>query len=335
MQDEQNKDRLKRILTGILRILVLAAILYWFFGRDLDTIRDTLSRLTVPAMVTMAVLGMVYYLLDGWSYCEGFRGICTLSPAEGFGIALLGFFATVVSAGTGSIPAKAFFMRRKGVQVTAAAGVFFTNYILHKLGVIALAACMLVIGILTETFPAEDLKGYLIYGFIFDTAVCALMALTALSTAFNRALHRLCDLLPESMMERKAWLHGQLDLLNGEVRNMLYDRQKSIRVLLIHMLKFLSLSVLCAYVVCMMYPGTPWIIPLVVMSLVMMLSGALPNISGMGGVEFSFELLFGRVLPAVSVTGLLLNYRLANYLFPFLVSVFAALWMTRRKPAEE
>lgn len=328
-------QRTKQILSYILRFLVLGAILYWFFGRNADTLIDTISRLTLPSAALLIVLGLLYYIADGWSYARCFRGICSFSILEGTEMAFLTFFATVVTSGAGSIPIKAYYLHRKGLGISTSAGVFYSNYILHKVSTGVLALILLVISVPLRLYSADGLVPYLLYGFAFCVVMNGSMAAAAFIPAFNRLLHRLAGLLPKKLEKQKAKLNEQLDLLSGEVRTMLMDRKKDLDVTAIHALKFLSLGILCACSTRLLFPEIPFRTPMISMCLVMMLGGALPNVSGMGGIEFAFRLIFLRFLTEQEMTAALLNYRLANYLVPFLISVLVLLKNSRHLQLKE
>ena len=313
--------RVKKILSYLLRFLVLGAILYWFFGRNAETLRETIAQLTIPSVIVLTLLGLLYYIVDGWSYARCFRDICSFSLLEGTEMAFLGFFATVLTSGAGSIPIKAYYLHRRNVEISTSAAFFYSNYILHKIGAAVTALVLLVIGLVSGKFPVDGLVPYLVYSIAFCVIVNGSLAAAAFIPAFNRLLHRLCGILPKKLEKQKAKINEQLDLLSGEVRTILADRRKTIDVTLIHALKFFTLGIVCAYSTYLLFPEIPVWTPLISMSLVMLLGGALPNVSGMGGIEFAFRLLFLRFLSEQGMTAVLLNYRLANYLIPFIISI--------------
>lgn len=56
-------------------------------------------------------------------------------------------------------------------------------------------------------------------------------------------------------------------------------------------------------------------------SLMLLLAGVLPSVSGLGSIEISFLFIFKKVLGSVSATSALVLYRIATYFFPFIVSI--------------
>ena len=56
-------------------------------------------------------------------------------------------------------------------------------------------------------------------------------------------------------------------------------------------------------------------------SLMLLLSGVLPNVSGLGSVEIAFLFVFKGFLGEVNAPSVLVLYRIASYFFPFIIGV--------------
>ena len=56
-------------------------------------------------------------------------------------------------------------------------------------------------------------------------------------------------------------------------------------------------------------------------SLMLLLSGVLPNVSGLGSVEIAFLFVFKGFLGEVNASSVLVLYRIASYFFPFIIGV--------------
>ena len=56
-------------------------------------------------------------------------------------------------------------------------------------------------------------------------------------------------------------------------------------------------------------------------SLMLLLSGVLPNVSGLGSVEIAFLFVFKGFLGEVNASSVLVLYRIASYFFPFVIGV--------------
>ena len=137
-------------------------------------------------------------------------------------------------------------------------------------------------------------------------AVVMVLTLAACSTRINQLGQRLCEKLPERFAKQKRSLQENLQLLNTEVRDCFTRRGSTAAVLLLDLLKFLSLCLLPVLIVRFLGLPLPALKAVVYTSLILALSGSLPNVSGLGPIEFAFLLFFGRDLPQTDVSSLLL-----------------------------
>ena len=52
-----------------------------------------------------------------------------------------------------------------------------------------------------------------------------------------------------------------------------------------------------------------------------LIAGAIPNVGGVGPAEFAFTLLYSPYLGRTNAASAMVLYRMASYVFPFLVSI--------------
>lgn len=319
----------KEKLFRILQLLIIAAILYLVFGRNLASIREALNALSLPKTVILLGAGCIYYLLEGAAYTQAFGAQRKLSLFRGVVLSFLGLFANVTTAGAGALPLQVLYLQDTEIPAAASAGVCLYSYILHKAAVLLLAAFCLLLGI-GSGMEVSDLAPYLAYGFAAGTAITVILTLAACSTRINQLGQRFCEKMPERFAKQKRSLQENLQLLNTEVKDCFARKGTTLSVLLLDLLKFLSLCLLPALIFRFLQLPLPTLKAVIYTSLILALSGSLPNVSGLGPIEFAFLLFFGRDLPQQQVSSLLLVYRLANYFFPFLLSL-PAVMMVRRK----
>ena len=65
-------------------------------------------------------------------------------------------------------------------------------------------------------------------------------------------------------------------------------------------------------------------------SLMLLITSALPNVAGVGPMEFAFLLLFSPWAGTAAASSALVLYRVATYFFPFLLSVITFLREEKR-----
>ena len=321
----------QKTLFQILRIAVLILIVYFVFGRNLPAINDVLRLLPLPFLLGLLALGMVYYLLEGFAYCLAFLHRNKISLKQGFTLSMLGMFANVTTAGVGAVPLQTFYLYKQGIDAGNAAGTFLFSYVLHKFSVILLAAGFSLFAVFAGRPDLSTYYPYMIYGFGTGILICVLMCAAALNKRLNAFAHKLICKMPDRYGKQRDSLLKNLDLLQEEVSYDLKDLKTDIQILLVDVLKFLTLCLLPALICRKLGYSVSFPDAMLYMALILALSGSLPNVSGMGPIEFAFLLFYGPVIGNENVAGLLLVYRLANYFFPFLISLIIVMFVRKDK----
>ena len=65
-------------------------------------------------------------------------------------------------------------------------------------------------------------------------------------------------------------------------------------------------------------------------ALMHLISNALPNVAGVGPVEFAFVLIFSHYMEYVQASSALILFRVATFFFPFILSILVFLRAQRR-----
>ena len=318
-------------LFRVLRILFLCLVVYYVFGRNLDTIINVLQTLPSGFIIGLLAMGMLYYLLEGVTYFLAFRKRNRIGLKQGFTLSMLGMFANVTTAGVGAVPLQTFYLYKQKIDAGNAAGTFLYTYVLHKLSAILLAAVFTVISLFRGNPDLSPFYPYILYGFAVGLLICVMMFAAALSSRLNQFAKKLFGKMPDRFEKQREALLQNLDLLQEEVGQALKDPQTGALVMLADLLKFLSLCALPAVICRRLAFPVPVFEAMAFMSLIFAISGSLPNVSGMGPIEFAFLLFYGPLIGNDDVAALLLVYRLANYFFPFLISLVIVLFVRKKE----
>lgn len=65
-------------------------------------------------------------------------------------------------------------------------------------------------------------------------------------------------------------------------------------------------------------------------ALMHLISNALPNVAGVGPVEFAFVLIFSHYMEYAQASSALILFRVATFFFPFILSILVFLRVQRR-----
>lgn len=315
----------------VLRAAVLLLIIYFVFVRNFTAIRGVFALLPAGFIVLLLCVAILYYLLEGIAYCFAFENSNQISLKQGIVLSMLGMFANVTSAGVGAVPLQTYYLHRQGIAAGNAAGTFLYSYVIHKLSTVLLALICICISFLIGHPDLRPFYPYIIFGFTVDIIVCVLMCAAALNKKINELAHKLCAKLPDRFAKQREALIHNLDLLREEVSDLLKNTKTGIKVLIADLCKFMAMCIVVALICYKMEYSVTFGEALIYMALIFAISGSLPNVSGFGPIELGFALFFGPQIGEENVAGLVLVYRLANYFFPFFISLFIVSSVRRKE----
>lgn len=319
------KKRLKSLLSGLLTVLVLALILVLVLRGNVEGIMGSIASISLRSLLILLALGMGYQAIDALMCMLLLRSrMPQLSYRQAFELTFLGVFGLVTSGGAATIPMQSGYLYNLGLDVGNTVGLMIMKYIFHK-GAIFLYALMLLV--FHHSWIASELPQagkYLMLGFALCALIIAGLILICTWDALRRFAIKLISKLPESgkWPQRKEKWSENIGLMYSEARHL--ARSKG-RMAAIIALNFAKLTLLY----CVPYAGalavgaaTPGFDRMQALSsLMLLLAGVLPSVSGLGSIEISFLFIFKKVLGSVSATSALVLYRIATYFFPFIVSV--------------
>ena len=306
------------LLFGLLTLGILTAV------KKIDPgAVEVVKALSPPALAALFLLNGLYVLQEAFvsriilrDSCKKFRFLNMLS------VTYVGIFSGVALPFGGKAPMQSLYLYHRGVHAGSGFGLMSVQYLLHKTGVVLLAAVFLISDWKWLHLTIPDISPYLVFAYV----VCAVIILgTLLIYTWERmkqlvlyGLHQLPN--GGKWQERKEKWTENIEILYDNTRSLLSDRGKLAGIMLTETGKLLSLyavPLVCGALLGLKQPGIYHMLGLA--SLMFMLSNALPNLAGMGSVEFSFFLIFSAIY-GDSTLPVLLLYRLTTYYLPFLCS---------------
>ncbi len=321
------------LLKGTLLFVILSALVLFFIYRIDRTIFDTLKTTAPASLLVLFLFGFAYYFFEGTVCRSIFRDrIPGFSVLNALDITYIGVFGNVVTLAAGSIPMQSYYLYREGLPVGSGVGLMTLEYIFHKASALLYAVLTLCIqgDWICSEFP--QLRTYLWISFLLCGIIIGSLVLLCTWEKIREFAFRLIRKLPEKgkWSTRKTVWQDNLNRLFTESRQLLQNKKSICKLLL---LNFLKLTVLYTVpFVCMKILGVqPYGLSRIqaLASLMFLISNTLPNIAGIGSVEFAFFLVFSRCLGPLTMPALIL-YRLSTYYFPFFLSIFWFLSIHRK-----
>lgn len=279
------------LVSGLTLALIFVAIILVFRDVLPDIVKD-LSTVPFWGVLLLLALGFAYEAMESvlcLVIIHHKKPDCTFIDA--LRVTFLGVFGNITTLGAGTLPMQSFYLYRRGLDAGSGLGIMASEYVLHKISVLIYATVALLLGGDWLRESASGLAHYLLIGYVIGALI--VIALTLLYT-WDKVLKLVLMLLgklphtPKWDERREKWANS-LTELNREAKKVLLV--PSIRV------KGIAVS----------------------------LTSALPNVAGVGPMEFAFLLLFAPWADTAIASSALVLYRVATYFFPFLLSVIVFL----------
>ena len=328
------RDILKKLGISLITLLCLTALLLFIFRDNLEDISAAFMKLSPADILWLFILGISYQMLDGLACWFLVRTSVPAFPYhQALAFVYLGIFGRTSTFGAGTIPMRAYYLHRCGIDVGQGVGIMTFSYVLHKVTVVIYVSVLLLAERNWFRSAIPNLHSYLITGYLICLAVvCLLMLLCSWHRAHESALW-LTGKLPntEKWSGIKHKIQQQLDCLYHATAVYLKNKKAVLKAVFTNVIK---LGILCAVpYICMNISGTNVISfthTELLTALVLLLASAVPNVAGIGPTEAAFYLIYSPLIGSVITTSSLLLFRIATYYFPFFVSVIVFLVVQAR-----
>lgn len=320
-----DKKHLKSIFSALLTLLILVGIMALVLRGNVEAIMNSIASISAPSFIALLALGLGYQLFDSAMCMTLVRSrLPELSYRQAFELTFLGVFGLVTSGGAATIPMQSGYLYNQGLDVGNSVGLMIMKYIFHKGTIFLYALIMLVTqsGWLGANLPSAG--KYLALGFGFCLLIILALILICTWDALRRFALKMIEKLPDSgkWPRRKVKWSENIGLMYSEARHLAQTKWRMWAML---GLNFAKLFVLY----CVPYVGAravgadvPEFVRMQLLaSLMLLLSGVLPNVSGLGSVEIAFLFVFKGFLGEVNAPSVLVLYRIASYFFPFIIGV--------------
>lgn len=320
-------ERRKRraVISSAATLAVLATVLALIFHGQGEEVLQSLRTVPLFSLALLLLPALCCTLLGTAAQWVALR---PQMPGLTFGQALtvsyLGIFGNVATMGASSVPLQSWYLSFYGLLPGAGAGVLASCYVLQKATVLLYATGMLLLQ--GEWLRASDpsLSRYLFLGYIVCASIILALVLLCTWEKVQQLALWCVGKLPDTgkWAQRKSDWSTNIKELRTQSKALLADRRRCGTVMLLyagkyfllHTVAYLSLSLLG------LRQLPFWRVQLL-SSVMELITSALPNVGGVGPAEFAFALLYSPYLGNINAASAMVLYRMASYLFPFLVSI--------------
>lgn len=332
----ERKQR-KTAAISVATLFVLFMLIFLVFRDHYEKIVANLRLIQFTDILVLLVAGTVYEILES-AIC--FVLVQSQQPDFKFWRAVevtyLGVFGNVATLSVGTIPVQSYYLHRCGLMAGSGVGIMTLEYVFHKSSVLIYTTAMLLAQGRWFDRTGSEMSRYMILAYVICALIIAALILLCTWKKVLQLVLWLIGHLPdtEKWKGRKQLWSANLEALYAESQRILHDRSCLGKVVVLIGLKLFclySIPFLCFRMlnISLLSFGRVQLLA----ALMHLISNALPNVAGVGPVEFAFLLIFSNYVDYAQTSSALILYRTATYFFPFAVSIIFMLYMRWRNGA--
>lgn len=322
---DENIQKKNKPLVNIIIIAVLLLIIFLVFHKDYKTLIASLRQITVLQLIFLLLLETAYFLLD-WLTIYGVfkKSFPQMRYRDAVVTGFLEMFGMVGTASAGTLPLQCYYLYHRDITPGSATGLLIFKYSIHKAAMMVDAFIFMMISRRwLAGFLGSGMK-YLYAGFAVCTFYIAVLLLICMNLQVKRLVIKLVLKLPDKKIfsKKQVWADN-IESMYQESHAFSRDLKRLLLLILLNCVKicFWGLIPYCA--LHMLHGPQVSLVHVFTMTFLMLVvSGALPNVAGMGSVETAFVFMFAPVTGRTMSKAVMLLYRIATYFTPFLASLF-------------
>ena len=328
------KKQWKTVAVSVATLLLLSLLVFWVFRDHYREILRNIRAVSIPELLLLLGMGVLYQLLEA-AVC--FSLVNTQLPSFSFWqaaeVTFLGVFGNVSTLSAGTIPMQSYYLHRHGLMAGRGIGTMALEYVFHKCSILLYTTCLLLLQGRWLRETGAGLSGYMLLGYAICTLIIAALLLLCAWDKVQQLASWGIDRLPntEKWASRKCLWKTNLAALYEQSQRLLWDGSGLSKVLAWNALKLCCLYSIPFLAMKMLGISGPafWQVQLLT-ALMHLISNALPNVAGVGPVEFAFVLIFSHYMEYAQASSALILYRVATFFFPFVLSIFVFLRVQKR-----
>ena len=324
-----DKKRWKTVTISAATLALLSLLVFWVFRDHYQEILQNISAVSVGSLLFLLGMGVLYQMLESMAcFVLIRRRLPTFSFKQAVDVVFLGVFGNVSTLSVGSVPMQSYYLHLCGLMAGRGVGTMTLEYVFHKSSVLLYTTAMLLFQGHWLSASGGRFTGYLWLGYGICTVIVGALLLLCSWEKVQWVATWLIEHLPhtEKWEGRKQLWKANLTALYTESRQLLCDRPCILKVLGLNGLKLCCLYCIPFLALRMLglWGLSFWQVQLLT-SLMHLISNALPNVAGVGPIEFAFVLIFSHYVEYTQASSALILYRVATFFFPFVLSIFVFL----------
>ena len=329
-----NKKRWKTVVVSVATLALLSLLVFRVFRDHFQEIMQNISVVSTGSLLFLLGMSVLYQMLESMvCFTLVRRHLPKFSFKQAVEVVFLGVFGNVSTLSVGSVPMQSYYLHRCGLMAGSGVGTMTLEYAFHKSSILLYTTIMLLMKRHWLYKGGNGFVQYLWLGYGICSLIIAVLLLLCSWNRIQRLAAWLIDRLPETEKwdDRKDLWRSNLTALYAESKQLLQDRRCILKVLGLNGLKLVCLYSIPFFTMRMLGIAALsfWQVQLLT-ALMHLISNALPNVAGVGPVEFAFVLIFSHYVEYTQASSALILYRVATFFFPFVLSIFVFLRVQKR-----
>ena len=311
----------KKLLIKIIFVAVLVLIIVYTFRDSAGSIVEQLRTTSLAVLAAIALSSVVYHLFEAWiTYSLAKRYNPNFRYRTAVYCAFYCSFYRLSTLGSGTGVAAVVFLGKNGVGYSEATGLYMVQYVVHKVSIAIFSGVFFLVN---WTFMAANYREYAVYlwlAYLLTAGISIVLILFAVSAKFHRLILALGH-----HFNKSGKLDGPLKSLEQSCAIMEKSTSeliKDVRTLLFMVIKnMLKLCFWYCIPFLILFGGREISLlnSLSITSLSVMTAAVIPTPAGIGAVELIMTNLLGVLVDLHKAAAITLLYRIATFIFPFVV----------------
>lgn len=326
--------RNKKLWFKIIFVAILILIIWYTFRGSWRDILHQLTRTSPIVLLMIAGASVVYHLFEGWITCSlAKRYNPRFRYRDGVHCAFFCSFYRLSTLGSGQGVAAVIFLGKKEVGYSEATGLYMIQYMLHKVSIALFSGILFLVNWRVMSHHYRDYAVYLILAYVLTVLISVGLILLAVYPKSHTLI-----LWLGSKLNYHHKLDGALQKLKSGAQIMekstaeLLKDKKTIIVIVLKNLGKLCFWYCIPFLILLGTGEISLLTSLAVTSLSVMTAAVIPTPAGIGSTELIMTSLYSLLVDVNRAGAITLLYRIATFIFPFVVGgalILAARFMKR------
>ena len=315
--------------------MFVVLVFYFILHDHYHEIVFSLKQLTFLDFCFLVVCGLIFFMLDAFAHCQLIRPfvhkrrwIISLEL-----VSLNNFFNATTSS-MGTIPFQSYYLKKNNIPYSKGVSSMFLNMIFHKIAVCINAFVMFLFSY-SWLMKNPNMNFYIGLGFGLNILIIIGLIVFIFWHKTEWIFIQLSKLF------KKEETRQELQQLADNAQDQLTNIHQDLVALLAHGIKVMWLCAIPYFCLAVLHETSLGFAKIYTLSsLAYIIASSLPNVAGIGPLEYAYLVLFSYYISGSASSASLLLYRIFSFYLLFVISTFVfmhlkkILWTDKKREGD-